>query len=64
MDNNSWIKSRFSEDVGACVEVARAGHGVAVRDSKNPGGPLLWFTTAEWTAFLYGVLAGDFGLNV
>jgi hypothetical protein len=63
MDNNSFVKSSFSEGAGACVEVARVGNGVVVRDSKNPGGPLLWFSAIEWTAFLYGVLVGEFGLT-
>jgi hypothetical protein len=62
VDNNSFKKSPFSEH-GACVEVARVGDGVVVRDSKNPGGPMLWFSAAEWTAFLYGVLIGEFGLT-
>ncbi|WP_326944423.1 DUF397 domain-containing protein [Amycolatopsis sp. NBC_01307] len=63
VDNNSFKKSPFSENVGACVEVARVGDGVVVRDSKNPGGPMLWFSAVEWTAFLYGVLIGEFGLT-
>jgi hypothetical protein len=62
VDNNSFKKSPFSE-CGSCVEVARVGDGVVVRDSKNPGGPMLWFSAAEWTAFLYGVLIGEFGLT-
>lgn len=35
---------------GACVEVATAGI-VRVRDSKDPGGPELNFTRAEWASF-------------
>ncbi|PPK71152.1 DUF397 domain-containing protein [Actinokineospora auranticolor] len=65
MDNNAyeWRKSTFSESFGECVEVAMADNGVVVRDSKNPAGPVLWFTRMEWVAFLYGVLAGEFGLS-
>ena len=33
-----WRKSSFSGGDGQCVEVAHAG---AVRDSKNPAGPVL-----------------------
>ncbi|MEU7478153.1 DUF397 domain-containing protein [Lentzea sp. NPDC042327] len=58
-----WKKSTFSEPKGECVEVAMANGGVLVRDSKNPAGPVLWFTKFEWIAFLYGVLAGEFGLS-
>ncbi|WP_433519999.1 DUF397 domain-containing protein [Nonomuraea sp. CA-143628] len=33
---------------------------VAVRDSKDRGGPLLTFTPGEWRAFLGGVKDGEF----
>jgi hypothetical protein len=46
-----WQKSTHSNDGGDCVEVAGTGPAVAVRDSKNPGGPALAFTPAEWHAF-------------
>lgn len=62
IDNHSFRKSSFSE-MGSCVEVAEVADGVVVRDSKNPAGPMLWFSAMEWTAFLYGVLVGEFGLN-
>ncbi|MEV5409403.1 DUF397 domain-containing protein [Thermopolyspora sp. NPDC052614] len=48
-----WRKSRRSNDTGACVEVATNLPGiVAMRDSKNPDGPALAFTPAEWSAFV------------
>jgi Domain of unknown function (DUF397) len=31
-----------------------------VRDSKDPAGPSLAFTTAEWEAFTAGVKDGEF----
>jgi hypothetical protein len=35
------------------VEVAAGGPGVvAVRDSKDPAGPALVFTPADWSAFI------------
>jgi hypothetical protein len=46
-----WQKSTHSNSGGACVEVAGTGPAVAVRDSKNPGGPALAFTPAQWHAF-------------
>jgi hypothetical protein len=57
----TWRKSSYSNGAGGmCVEVATAGDGVAVRDSKDPGGPLLAFSAAEWDAFLAGARAGEF----
>ncbi|MCG5212299.1 DUF397 domain-containing protein [Streptosporangium sp. KLBMP 9127] len=57
-----WRKSsRSSDNGGQCVEVAANLPGVvAVRDSKNPDGPKLLFTPAEWHAFLGGVKTGEF----
>ena len=46
-----WRKSAYSNNGGACVEVARNLPGiVAVRDSKDPYGPALIFTADEWAA--------------
>lgn len=61
----AWHKSSYSgSNGGQCVEVARNLPGVvAVRDSKDPGGPSLLVTTAEWRAFLDGVRHGGFGLH-
>ncbi|MGH3775773.1 MAG: DUF397 domain-containing protein [Pseudonocardiaceae bacterium] len=57
-----WRKSTFSNNTGACVEVADlGGAGRAVRDSKDPTGPALTFTAAEWAAFTAGVRGGELG---
>ncbi|MQY24653.1 DUF397 domain-containing protein [Nocardia aurantia] len=43
------------------VEVAYLSSGyVGLRDAKNPGGPTLIFTPAEWTAFVAGARDGEF----
>lgn len=50
-----WRKSSCSTnhgDNGACVEVAFAGVGVAVRDSKNRDGTVLVFPADQWSGFL------------
>ena len=50
----SWRKaSRSNANGGACVEVADNLPGaVAVRDSKDPTGPVLTFDPASWRAFV------------
>ncbi len=45
---------------GACVEVAKVDESYLVRDSKDPDGPTLAFTSVEWEAFVHGVQAGTF----
>ncbi len=50
----SWRKSTQSGADG-CVEVADASGSVLVRDSKDPDGPVLVFTEAEWRAFVDGI---------
>jgi Domain of unknown function (DUF397) len=60
----AWRKASASQTNGNCVEVAvLPGGGVAVRDSKDPEGPVLRFTAAEWSAFAEGVAAGEFDLE-
>ncbi|MFS7872979.1 DUF397 domain-containing protein [Streptomyces asiaticus] len=45
-------KSSYSNGKEECVEVAtNVPDVVAIRDSKNPDGPMLRFTSAEWAAF-------------
>ncbi len=59
----NWRKSARSGSADNCVEVAVADDGVVgVRDSKNPNGPVLEFTPAEWAAFTGGVRDGEFDL--
>jgi hypothetical protein len=56
----AWRKARSSANDG-CVELASLPDGgVAVRDSKNEGGPVLTFTRHEWSCFLDGLGKGEF----
>ena len=56
-----WVKSSYSGNNGNCIEVAvLPDAGRALRDSKNPTGPTLVFTPGEFTAFVLGVMDGEF----
>jgi uncharacterized protein DUF397 len=54
-----WLKSSYSGNGGGdCVEVARNLPGVvAVRDSKNPYGPVLAVSRDEWARFITSIRA-------
>ena len=59
-----WKKSSRSGQSGQCVEVSDDdGEHILVRDSKDPTGPVLRFTRAEWAAFLDGARDGEFDLG-
>lgn len=44
---------------GACVEVARVGRSIAVRDSKQAEGPVLFFSRSAWIGFITGIREDD-----
>ncbi|MGW0760294.1 DUF397 domain-containing protein [Streptomyces sp. NPDC002814] len=48
-----WRKSSYSGDQGGdCVEIAEAPTCVAIRDSKNPAGPMLTLDPAAFSTFI------------
>ncbi|MGH3763754.1 MAG: DUF397 domain-containing protein [Pseudonocardiaceae bacterium] len=57
----TWRKSRYSGQLGNCVETAALDSGeVAIRNSRFPSGPALIFTRHEIAAFLTGAKTGEF----
>jgi Domain of unknown function (DUF397) len=59
-DRLDWRKSKYSVNGGNCTEVAAAAGGVAVRDSKDPNGPVLRYSVSSWRSFLATARVDDF----
>jgi hypothetical protein len=57
----TWRKSSHSASNGNCTEVADLpeGEGVAVGDTKDPGGPILVFGKAAWIEFTGAIKRGE-----
>ncbi len=54
----TWRTSSYSGNSGGqCVEVGNAARLIAVRDSKDPDGPVLAFAADTWAAFAERVKA-------
>ncbi|MGW6685821.1 DUF397 domain-containing protein [Streptomyces sp. NPDC054961] len=53
LGTTTWRKASYSGTTGGdCVEVAAQPCRIAVRDSKNPGGPAFTVTPAAFTEFV------------
>lgn len=60
----AWRTSTYTGANGNCVEVAQfPDAAIGVRDSKDPDGPKLLFSSGEWRAFTAGIKAGELGLG-
>jgi uncharacterized protein DUF397 len=55
-----WRKARRSIGNGDCVEIAPTNGQIAVRDSKDPFGPILRYRASAWQSFLAEARHGDF----
>ena len=65
MTSAQWRKSSYSNggQQNSCVAVARRQPGqVAVRDSKDPHGPILFLAPTGWRTLLTDVKAGRYDL--
>ncbi|MEV0727524.1 DUF397 domain-containing protein [Polymorphospora sp. NPDC050346] len=61
-DTPAWRTSSRSQTAN-CVEVALGADScapVAVRDSKDRGGPVLTFDAERWSGFICAAKAGEF----
>ena len=55
-----WRKARRSLANGNCVEVRPVNGGIAVRDSKSPGGYVLAYSAPSWRAFTLAARQGHY----
>jgi hypothetical protein len=54
-----WRRSSFCEG-GACAEVAREGVAIAVRNSGDPGSPVIIYHRGTWRDFVARARNGEF----
>ncbi|MEU8085189.1 DUF397 domain-containing protein [Micromonospora sp. NPDC049101] len=58
----AWRKSsRSGANDSNCVEVGEVSSGLAVRDSKDPGGSALIFDRGVWSSFVTALRRGPLG---
>ncbi|SDK52082.1 DUF397 domain-containing protein [Streptomyces indicus] len=54
-----WRKSSYSGDTGGdCIEIAPLTPRIAIRDSKNPDGPVLTLTPDAFARFVEAAACG------
>jgi hypothetical protein len=59
LGEQGWERPWSGPNGGQCVEMKRLADGrIAVRQSTDPGGPALIYTTDEISAFITGAKAG------
>jgi hypothetical protein len=55
-----WRKSSYSQPTQSdCVEIADVARSIAIRDSKDPDGPMLLFGRGEWQSFAARIKNGQ-----
>ena len=55
----AWRTSSYTGSGENCVEVAPLPGGAGGRDTKDRGGPVLYFTTGQWRDLLSRVRRGE-----
>jgi hypothetical protein len=54
----NWRKAERSLNHGACAEVANGSGIIVMRDSKDPNGPVLFYSAASWRSFIAAAKLG------
>ena len=60
LDGAEWLSSSQGD---GDVQIAFVEGFIAMRDGRQPDGPALIFTPAEWRAFVLGARDGEFDLT-
>jgi hypothetical protein len=55
-----WLRARGCESSN-CLEIAREGDLVLLRNSTDPDGPVVTATQQEWAVFAEAVRQDEFG---
>lgn len=55
-----WRRSSYCDTGGQCVEVAQTETSHLVRDSTNPAGTCLAFSSSAWAVFIQDVKNGAY----
>lgn len=58
-----WLRSKHAAPGERAVEIAFVEDMILMRDSAKPEGPILYFTQAEWDAFVGGARLGEFDFD-
>ena len=62
-DEEGGVEVIITTDTSAAPHKAGEGKLYVMRNSGDPDGPKLYFTEAEWDAFVLGVKDGEFDLD-
>jgi Domain of unknown function (DUF397) len=58
----TWRKSSYSQGATQCVEAADVGGMTAIRDSKDPAGPVLLLASTQMRALVCAIRTGQLGI--
>ncbi|MGH3067705.1 MAG: DUF397 domain-containing protein [Streptosporangiaceae bacterium] len=58
----AWRKSSYSNGATQCVEAASIGGLTAIRDSKDPEGPVLLLAGTQMRGLVHGIRTGRLSL--
>jgi hypothetical protein len=58
----AWRKSSYSQGATQCVEAGAIGGKTAIRDSRDPGGPVLLLGSTQMRALVRAIRTGQLSI--